>query len=114
MQPSGKGDFLKAKIADKGEPPAKPHKLRLYVAGTTPRSLRAVQNIKRICERELHGQYQLEVVDIYKEPARAAEDQIVAIPTLIKRAPGAVRRLIGDLSELAAVRRGLELHGRTS
>lgn len=89
-----------------------PHRLRLYVAGSTPRSLRAVQNIKRICESELHGRYELEVVDLYEEPGRAAADQVVGIPTLIKRAPGAVRRLIGDLSEIAAVRRGLELHGR--
>jgi circadian clock protein KaiB len=62
-----------------------------------------------VCETELAGQYQLEVVDIYKEPRRAVEDQIVAIPTLIKRAPGIVRRLIGDLSELALVRQGLGL-----
>ena len=104
---------MKANAAESRPIINKSHKLRLYVAGTNPRSLRAVQNIKRVCERELNGQYQLEVVDIYKEPARAVEDQIVAIPTLIKRAPGAVRRLIGDLSELAAVRRGLELQGRT-
>lgn len=89
-----------------------PHRLRLYVAGLTPRSLRAVQNIKRICESELQGRYELEVVDLYEEPGRAASDQVVGIPTLIKWAPGAVRRLIGDLSEIAAVLRGLELHGR--
>ena len=89
-----------------------PHLLRLYVAGATPRSLRAVQNIKKICDSELSGRYQLEIVDLYKEPERAATDQIVGIPTLIKRAPGVVRRLMGDLSELAAVRRGLELEGR--
>jgi circadian clock protein KaiB len=83
------------------------------VAGSAPRSLRAIQNLKHICENELRGRYQLEVVDIYKEPRRAMEDHIIAIPTLIKQAPGAVRRLIGDLSEIAAVRRGLELHGRT-
>lgn len=89
------------------------HYFRLYVAGSTPRSLRAVQNLRHVCDHELHGRYQLEVVDIYKEPRRAVEDQIVAIPTLIKRTPGAVRRLIGDLSELGAVLRGLELRGRT-
>jgi len=88
-----------------------PHRLRLYVAGSTPRSLRAIHNLKHICETELAGRYELEVVDIYKEPKRALEDQIIAIPTLIKCAPGAVRRLIGDLSEIAAVRRGLELRG---
>jgi circadian clock protein KaiB len=86
-----------------------PHLLRLYVAGSSPRSLRAVQNVKRVCESELAGRYNLEVVDIYKEPHRAKEDQIVAIPTLIKQAPGLVRRMIGDLSETAVLRYGLGL-----
>jgi circadian clock protein KaiB len=85
------------------------HELRLYVAGSGPRSLRAVQNLTRICEQEIPGHYHLEVVDIYKQPLRAAEDQIVAIPTLIKHAPGLVRRMIGDLSELAVLRQGLGL-----
>jgi len=85
------------------------HELRLYVAGTTPRSLRAVQNIKRICEAELPNHYHLEVVDVYKEPRRLAQDQVVAIPTLIKFAPGEVKRLIGDLSQEAQVRKGLGL-----
>lgn len=103
----GSGDF---EAGDPARTP--PHKLRLYVAGSTPRSLRAVQNVKRICESELRGRYELEIVDLYEHPARAAADQVVGIPTLIKHAPGAIRRLIGDLSEIAAVRRGLELHGR--
>ena len=89
--------------------PRAPHILRLYVAGSSPRSVRALENLKRVCETELAGHYQLEVVDIYEEPRRASEDQIVAIPTLIKQAPGSVRRMIGDLSELAAVRQGLGL-----
>jgi circadian clock protein KaiB len=85
------------------------HELRLYVAGTTPRSLRAVQNIKRICDAELPDQYTLEVVDVYKQPGRLAQDQVIAIPTLIKFAPGEVKRLIGDLSQDAQVRKGLGL-----
>lgn len=85
------------------------HELRLYVAGTTPRSLRAVQNIKRICDAELPNHYRLEVVDVYKEPGRLAQDQVVAIPTLIKFAPGATKRLIGDLSQEEQVRKGLGL-----
>jgi circadian clock protein KaiB len=85
------------------------HELRLYVAGTTPRSLRAVQNIKRICDTELAGRYDLEIVDVYRQPKRAAEDQVVAIPTLIKQAPGKIMRLIGDLSQEARVRSGLGL-----
>jgi circadian clock protein KaiB len=84
-----------------------PHELRLYVAGSSPRSLRAVQNVKRICEAELTGRYHLEVVDIYQEPRRATEDQVVAIPTLIKQAPGVIRRLIGDLSDTSVLRKGL-------
>ena len=79
------------------------------MAGSSPRSLRAVENLTRLCEKELNGRYNLEVVDIYKEPRRAAEDEIIAIPTLIKQAPGAVRRMIGDLSEFAMVRQGLGL-----
>ena len=79
----------------------------MYVAGSSPRSLRAIQNLKRLCESELPGRYNLEVVDIYKEPRRAAIDQVVAIPTLIKEAPGLVRRMIGDLSETALLRHGL-------
>jgi len=85
------------------------HELRLYVAGTTPRSLRAVQNIKRICEAALPDQYALEVIDAYKEPGRLSRDQIIAIPTLIKISPGVIKRLIGDLSQEAQVRRGLGL-----
>ena len=85
---------------------AGPHQLRLYVAGSSPRSLRAIQNVKRVCESELSGRYNLEVVDIYKEPRRATKDQVVAIPTLIKQAPGLVRRMIGDLSETVLVAAG--------
>ena len=88
-----------------------PHQLRLYVAGSSPRSLRAIQNVKQICETELPGHYELEVVDIYKEPLRAVVDQIVAIPTLIKRAPGDLRRMVGDMSETVALRHGLGLSG---
>ena len=84
-----------------------PHQLRLYVAGSSPRSLRAIQNVTRLCESEIPGRYNLEVVDIYKEPRRATTDQVVAIPTLIKQAPGLVRRMIGDLSEAALLRHGL-------
>ena len=84
-----------------------PLRLRLYVAGSGARSIRAVQNVKRICEAEHSGSYVLSVIDIYKEPARAGEDQIVAIPTLIKEAPGLFRRIVGDLSETALLRRSL-------
>lgn len=90
---------------------AGPHRLCLYVAGSSPRSLRAVQNVRRLCESELAGSYNLEIIDIYKQPRRATDDQVVAIPTLIKQAPGVVRRLIGDLSNFALLRQELGLLG---
>ncbi len=85
------------------------HELRLYVAGSTPKSLRAIENVKRICDTELTDHYDLEVVDVYKEPNRLSRDQIVAIPTLIKFAPGEIKRLIGDLSQNDQLRKGLGL-----
>ncbi len=89
---------------------AKAHyELCLYVAGSTPRSLRAIQNITQLCEGELAGRYRLDVVDVYRQPERAVDDQIIAIPTLVKRAPAPARKLIGDLSESANVRRQLGL-----
>lgn len=83
--------------------------LRLYVAGGTPLSLRALANLKAVCEEHLAGRYRLEVIDVYREPARAREDQILAVPTLIKALPGPLRRLIGDLSDTARVLHGLNL-----
>ena len=83
------------------------YELRLYVAGTTPRSTRAVRNLTRICEAEIPGRYHLEIIDVYQQPVRAAEDQIVAVPTLLKMVPLPRRKLIGDLSQEAQVRRGL-------
>jgi circadian clock protein KaiB len=90
-------------------PPDGPHELSLYIAGSSPRSLRAIRNLERICESQLSGRYHLEVVDIYKEPRRAIQDQIIAIPTLIKRSPGMLRRIIGDLSQTTLVLQGLGL-----
>jgi circadian clock protein KaiB len=83
------------------------HALRLYVTGATARSLRAVTNVKDICERYLKGRYDLEVVDIYQQPALARQDQIVAVPTLVKRLPLPVRFLVGDLSMTEHVLQGL-------
>ena len=74
------------------------HLFRLYVAGTSERSLRAVKKIKEICEKELQGLYTLEIIDLYQQPARAIADQIVAAPTLVRRLPEPVR-LVGDLSD---------------
>jgi circadian clock protein KaiB len=74
------------------------HLFRLYIAGSSPRSLRAVKKIKEICEKEIHGLYTLEIIDLYQDPARAIADQIVAAPTLVRRLPEPVR-LVGDLSD---------------
>ncbi len=71
---------------------------RLYVAGSSPRSLAAIRNIKRICEERLAGRYDLEVVDLYQQPKRAIQDKIIAVPTLLRYYPGGAKRLIGDLS----------------
>ncbi len=77
--------------------------LRLYVSGSTAKSALAVENIKRICEQHLKNRYDLEVIDIYQQPSLARDEQIVAVPTLIKRSPPPLRRLIGDLSNLRNV-----------
>jgi len=83
--------------------------LRLYVSGSTSKSALAVENIKRICEQHLKNRYDLEVIDIYQQPNLAREEQIVAVPTLIKRSPPPLRRLIGDLSNLREVLFGLDM-----
>lgn len=90
-------------------PTATRRQLRLYVAGTTQRSLRAVEAITRLFEQHLPGRYDLEIVDVYKQPQRAARDQIVAIPTLVQYAPGGAKRLIGDLSQTFKVQKELGL-----
>lgn len=87
--------------------------LRLYVTGTTPRSIRAIENLKEIVERELRDQYDLEVVDIYQRPEAASDHQIIAAPTLVKLLPEPVRRIIGDLSDKERVLRGLDIQPKT-
>jgi len=83
--------------------------LKLYVTGSTARSIRAVENIKRICEEHLKGRYALEVIDIYQEPQLAAKEQLVVAPTLVKRLPLPLRTFIGDLSETEKILVGLDL-----
>jgi circadian clock protein KaiB len=83
--------------------------LRLYVTGSTPRSLRAISNLKRLCEEYLPGAYDLQVVDIYKNPAAARDAQIIAAPTLIKRLPAPLRRFVGDLSNTEKLLIGLDI-----
>ncbi len=85
------------------------YNLRLYVSGATAKSLRAIQNIKHLCETRLKGRYSLEIIDVYQQPVRVAEDQIVAAPTLVKELPPPVRKLIGDLSAEEHVLVGLDI-----
>jgi circadian clock protein KaiB len=83
--------------------------LRLYVTGSTPRSTRAVQNIRALCEEHLNGRYDLQVIDIYQQPLNAREEQIIAAPTLIKQLPSPLRKLVGDLSNTEKVLAGLDV-----
>ena len=83
--------------------------LRLYIAGGTPRSTRAVANIREICEHSLNGRYDLEVIDIYQDPVLAKGEQIIAAPTLVKLLPTPLRRFIGDLSDTERILVGMDL-----
>jgi circadian clock protein KaiB len=83
--------------------------LRLYVTGMTPRSIRAVENVRGICEEHLQGRYDLEVIDIYQQPTLAEGEQIIATPTLIKKLPLPLRKVIGDMSSTERVLLGLDL-----
>ena len=88
------------------------YELHLYVAGMTPRSSRAIANIKAICEELLAGRYDLKVFDIYQQPAKAGGEQVIAVPTLIKLQPLPLRRIIGDLSNRESVLAGLDLKAK--
>ena len=83
--------------------------LRLYVVGATSGSQRAIANLREICETELAGRYELEVIDIYQQPTLAAGEQIIAAPTLVKQLPLPVRKLVGDMSDRDRVLLGLDL-----
>jgi circadian clock protein KaiB len=89
--------------------PSSGYILRLYVTGGTLSSLRAIARVREICEEFLSGRYQLQVIDIYQQPALAEGDHITVAPTLVRRAPGPLRKLIGDLSNRERIVAGLEL-----
>jgi circadian clock protein KaiB len=95
--------------ADERQGPA--YVLQLYVTGMSPRSSRAIENILEICEHYLSGRYDLQVVDLYQNPVAASTEQIVAAPTLVKRLPLPLRRVVGDMSNETRVLVGLDLHG---
>jgi circadian clock protein KaiB len=83
--------------------------LTLYVSGASPRSAQALEAVRRLCDEELAGQVELEVVDVADEPARAGQDGIVAVPTLVQRLPAPPRQLVGDLADVDRLRAGLHL-----
>lgn len=98
--------------AEKNQPvPFKPPvwELRLYVAGMTPTSIRAFENLKKICEEHLHRAYKIQVIDLLERPKLASGDQIIAVPTLVRRLPTPVKKIIGDLSNTERVLVGLDL-----
>ena len=83
--------------------------LTLYVSGASPRSAQALETVRRLCDEELQGQVELQVVDVTDEPALAAQDRIVAVPTLVKRRPAPPRQLVGELADVDRVRAGLDM-----
>ncbi len=85
------------------------YSLRLYVAGQTPKSIAAIANLKKICDKHLPGRYEIEIIDLMKDPALAMRHQIVAIPTLIRQLPEPLKRIIGDLSNAEKVLVGLDI-----
>ena len=103
----------KTKQRAEAKRPEKEWELRLYVAGQTPKSLTAFANLKKICEEHLAGEYHIEVIDLLKNPQLASGDQILAIPTLVRKLPQPMRKIIGDLSNTERVLVGLDLrpHG---
>ena len=91
------------------KPKEKAWALRLYVAGQTPKSVTALGNLKRLCETHLAGRYQIEIVDLLKNPRLAAGDQILAVPTLVRKLPVPIKKIIGDLSNEERVLVGLDV-----
>jgi circadian clock protein KaiB len=91
--------------------PGKLYSLRLYITGQTPRSSASVRNLRKVCDEYLEGRFELEVIDVYQRPELAKEAQIIAAPTLVKRLPLPLRRLVGDLSNERQVLLGLDIKG---
>jgi circadian clock protein KaiB len=105
--PATNGKHVKS--AEPKKPTTPEWSLRLYVAGQTPKSVAAFSNLKNICEQHLAGRYAIEVIDLSKQPQLAQNDQIVALPTLVRKLPQPIKRLIGDLSNVERVLVGMDL-----
>jgi circadian clock protein KaiB len=97
------------KDADRAHPTETPYLLKLFVTGSTPRSLRAIRNLQAILEEHLVGRYELQIVDLYQQPELAKDNELVAAPTLIKWLPEPARRVIGDMSDTDEVLFGLDI-----
>ncbi len=97
------------KAISSAEPGAEKYILRLYITGMTPRSRVAVENVRKICQEHLANNYELEIIDVYQQPTLAKGEQIIAAPTLIKKLPLPLRRLIGDMSQTERVLLGLDI-----
>ena len=83
--------------------------LRLYVTGQSPKSMRAIENLRRVCEEHLAGRYRIEIVDLLENPRRAADDQILAVPTVVRKLPVPIRKIVGDLSDTDRLLVGLQV-----
>ena len=102
-------DIRPGMTAPDAEPSHEIQILRLYIAGQTPKSIKAFANLKKLCEEHMAGKYRIEVIDLIQNPQLAAGDQILAVPTLVRRLPEPVRRIIGDLSNTDRVLVGLDI-----
>jgi circadian clock protein KaiB len=110
MKRATPGDEVEAfESALAARPPSEHYLLKLYVTGSTPRSTKAIRNIRALCEEKLRGRYELEVIDIYQHPEDIRPEQIVVAPTLVKKLPLPLRKIIGDLSDEQRVLVGLNL-----
>jgi circadian clock protein KaiB len=105
---------LTTPLPDQDAGGARAFELRLYVAGQTAKSLAAIANLRRICETHLAGQYRIQVIDLTRTPQLAAGDQILAVPTLVRRLPEPIKKIIGDLSNEARVLVGLDIQPATA
>jgi circadian clock protein KaiB len=112
-QPPGAQSASPAPVEEFVDESGERYILKLYVAGMTSRSTRAVENVRTFCEKHLEGRYDLQVIDVYQQPALARSEQLIAAPTLIKRLPLPLRRLIGDMSNEDRILVGLDLIPRT-
>lgn len=101
-----------APASDRDAPGAEMFALRLYIAGLSPKCVRAIDNLKHVCEEHLAGRYRIEVIDLLVQPQLARGDEIVAVPTLVRQLPQPIRRIIGDLSDTEKVLVGLQLRPR--